>query len=54
MDIRKNLFTERMASQSYRLARTVVEKLFLEVFKSHDVLLRTWVSGMSGSFNVWT
>lgn len=38
-----------MASHWSRLPRAVVEALFLEVFKNHDVVLRTGVTGVSGS-----
>ena len=46
LDIRKNLFSERVVWQWHRMPREVVESLSLEVLKNRvDVALRDVVSG---------
>lgn len=49
LDIRRNLFSERVLRYWYRLPREMVDSPFLEMFKAcGDVTLRDTVSGHCG------
>jgi len=49
LNIRKNLFSERVVRYWHRLPRELMESPSLEMFKEGvDVALRTWLVGMVG------